>query len=250
MTTINRTTYNNRKIEYIVIHYFGAIGGSAEQTCAYFKNVNRKASAHYFVDDLGVWQCVEDKNASWHCGDAGRGAFKGKCMNANSIGIETRPYKVDSTHVSAADTDWFFHDETVSNLVELVKMLMSKHGIDADHVIRHYDVTCKSCPRPWLGDDINTHYGKSGNALWAEFKARLTNTEVEDDEMLSYEQFKEYMNQYIDELSKQPEPDWSKKEGYWDAATQQGIVNGQSPQGYIRRCELTAVEGRMGLIKK
>jgi len=48
------------------IHYFGALG-SAASTCAYFKSVNRSASAHYFVDSNGIWQCVEDKDAAWHC---------------------------------------------------------------------------------------------------------------------------------------------------------------------------------------
>lgn len=171
LTTVNRTVHSNRKIEYIVIHYFGALG-TAKNTCAYFKSVNRQASAHYFVDDE-IWQAVLDKDASWHCGDSGTGAFKGKCTNANSIGIEVRPHKSNTANVSAADRDWFFGEHTVNNTIELVKTLMDKHGIDADHVIRHYDVTAKWCPRPWMGDDVNTYYGKSGNQLWNEFKAKL-----------------------------------------------------------------------------
>lgn len=173
LTTVNRTVSNNRKIEYIVVHYFGALG-SAEQTCAFFKLVNRKASAHYFVDDAGVFQCVEDKNAAWHCGDGGRGTLKGKCSNANSIGIEVRPYKVNTSTMGASDKDWYFHEATIANLNELVRSLMTAHGIDADRVIRHYDVTAKACPRPWVGEDINTYYGKTGNQLWVEFKAGLT----------------------------------------------------------------------------
>lgn len=163
LTTVNRTVCANRKIEYIVIHYFGALG-SANQTCEFFKSVNRKASAHYFVDDGGIFQCVEDKNAAWHCGDGGAGVFKGKCTNSNSIGIEVRPYKVNTATASAADKDWYFKDKTIINLTELVKCLMDKHGIDAEHVVRHYDVTTKMCPRPWVGDDINTYYRKTGRA--------------------------------------------------------------------------------------
>lgn len=173
LTTINRTILQNRKIEYIVIHYFGGLA-SAKSTCAYFRNINRKASAHYFVDDGGVWQCVEDADASWHCGDGGKGTFKGQCTNANSIGIEVRPFKVDASRAAyVGDTDWYFHEQTVTNLIELVKSLMEKHGIDAEHVIRHYDVTVKVCPRPWVGEDINTYYGKTGNDLWTEFKRGL-----------------------------------------------------------------------------
>lgn len=171
LALVNHTVYSNRSIKYIVIHYFGALG-SAKQTCAYFKSTNRQASAHYFVDDE-IWQCVLDKDASWHCGDGGRGTFKGQCTNANSIGIEVRPYKVNTKSMSAGDKDWYFSDATIANLRELVRYLMDKHGIDENHIIRHYDVTAKVCPRPWVGDDINTYYGKTGNQLWKEFKASL-----------------------------------------------------------------------------
>lgn len=47
------------------------------------------------------------------------------------------------------------------------------------HVVRHYDVTAKACPRPWVGDDINTYYRKTGNTLWNEFKTKLEEKAVE-----------------------------------------------------------------------
>ncbi len=149
----------------------------------YFDRDSTNASAHYALDDDSITQAVLDENVAWHCGDSGIGTLKGKCTNANSIGIEVRPYKVNSSHISAADTDWYFHEATIENLVELVKYLMAKHNIDIDHVIRHYDVTAKRCPRPWVGDDVNTFYGKTGNQLWAEFKSSLAATESEDLEM-------------------------------------------------------------------
>lgn len=45
-----------------------------------------------------------------------------------------------------------------------------------------------------------------------------------------------------------PEPEWSKKEGAWAKATSKGVVNGADPQGDIKRCEMIAVLGRLGLI--
>ncbi len=199
LTTINRSVYSNRPIDYIVIHYFGALG-SARDTCAYFKSVNRSASAHYFVDNDGIWQCVEDKNAAWHCGDGGRGTLKGRCMNRNSIGIEVRPYKLNAATASASDADWYFDAATVANLTELVRAKMAEYGIDADHVIRHYDVTAKWCPRPWLGDDINQYYGKPGNQLWAEWKKSLTAATVasteEDEDMVRYAKLADIPNNY------------------------------------------------------
>jgi N-acetylmuramoyl-L-alanine amidase CwlA len=79
--------------------------------------------------------------------------------------------------MSASDKDWYFSDATISNLRELIISLQKLYGIDNDHVVRHYDVTAKWCPRPFMGDDINALYGKSGNQMWAEFKASLEDNE-------------------------------------------------------------------------
>ena len=76
-------------IKYIVIHYVGAgtsKSGNAKANCKYFAGANRNASAHYFVDDGGIWEYANPKSyVTWHCGD-GHGAYG--ITNANSIGIE------------------------------------------------------------------------------------------------------------------------------------------------------------------
>jgi N-acetylmuramoyl-L-alanine amidase CwlA len=61
ITNTNRTVRNGRKIEYIVIHYVGAVS-TAKNNTIYFKDAYRGASAHYFVDDSSIWQCVEEKD--------------------------------------------------------------------------------------------------------------------------------------------------------------------------------------------
>ena len=48
-------------------------------------------------------------------------------------------------------------------------MLMDRYGIAADHVVRHYDVTHKTCPAPYV----------ESAAAWSEFKAGLAG-EVDD----------------------------------------------------------------------
>ncbi len=65
LTLINRTIAKNRKIEYIVIHYVGAVS-SAKNNVDYFYDKDRQSSAHYFVDEKSIWQCVEDTNIAWH----------------------------------------------------------------------------------------------------------------------------------------------------------------------------------------
>ncbi len=45
-----------------------------------------------------------------------------------------------------------------------------------------------------------------------------------------------------------PEPEWSKKQGHWEKATLKGVVDGQEPERPVKRDELAAVLGRLGVL--
>lgn len=172
LTTINHTAMTRSKndIKYIVIHYVGALGDAKDNT-EFFKNTNRGASADFFVGHNGdIWQCNDYRtHYSWHCGGGRQTNYGGKffqqCLNRNSVGVELCVKKKNTASLGDWDTDWYFTDETVRGAVDLVKWLMSDLGIDAEHVIRHYDVNGKICPNPWC-DKI--HPGE-----WEKFKAKL-----------------------------------------------------------------------------
>ena len=159
LTKINyRNTNDLNRIKYIVIHYVGATGG-AEDNCHYFHSVNRGASAHYFVGHEGeIWQCVDDADVAWHCGDDKY--WHDTCRNDNSIGIEMCCRK-------NASGVWYFEDVTVASTIELTKELMKKYKIPAENVIRHYDVTGKVCPAPYVKN--NTKH------TWDAFKKSISN---------------------------------------------------------------------------
>ena len=181
----NLTPTNHRKggctPKYIVVHYFGALG-SAYGVSEYFKTPGIQASAHYAVDEGDtIYRCVKDTDVAWHCGD---GTKHPECRNWNSIGVELRPGKVNQKHIGAYDTDWFFARKTLDNAEWLIKKLMKQYGIKADHVIRHFDVSGKYCPRPFVGDDMNTYYNTAGNVQWQRFKERLENEVVEKSKMI------------------------------------------------------------------
>ncbi|MEI3162975.1 MAG: peptidoglycan recognition family protein [Lachnospirales bacterium] len=153
ITTKNFDSGSINRIKYIVVHFTANNGDTAYGNTNYFKSY-RGASAHYFVDENGIYQSIEDKNIAWHCG-----AKKYKhstCRNSNSLGVELCSRK-DSKG------NFYFMDKTVDNAVELVKMLMAKYNVPIANVIRHYDVTGKNCPEPFVRD-IN---------VWHNFKNRL-----------------------------------------------------------------------------
>ncbi len=72
-------------------------------------------------------------------------------MNCRAIGIEV---------VSAGED---FSATEVEKLGWLVRELMAKYGIGASGVIRHYDVTGKPCPAPYVAA-----------SKWAALKAAIT----------------------------------------------------------------------------
>lgn len=174
LTPINYTKKGDtRRIKYIVIHYFGSLG-TAEAVARYFRTAYRGASAHYSLDEgTNIYQSVEDGDIAWHCGTSGT-YYHRECRNSNSIGIEVRPRKVNTKSLKASDTDWYFTDDVLERLDEFTKYLMKKYNIPAENVLRHYDITRKYCPRPFMGDDINSYHKVSGNEMWERFKARLS----------------------------------------------------------------------------
>lgn len=157
LTTVNYTK-GKKSNTYIVIHFTGNNGDTAKGNTTYFKSTNRGASAHYFVDTKEIWQCVEDTNTAWHCGT--KGTYYCDCRNNNSIGIEMCSVKENGV--------FKIPEATIYNTIELTKSLMKKYNIPASRVIRHYDVTHKMCPEPFVRD-INQ---------WNDFKSKLVETPV------------------------------------------------------------------------
>jgi hypothetical protein len=161
LTPYNYSDGSLDRIRYIVIHYVGAIGG-AQANCEYFASKYIGASAHYFVGfDGEIWQSVEDKNIAWHCG---ANAYNHpECRNSNSIGIELCVRNSGSQ--AATSRDWYFEDATVYSAAALTRHLMAQYSIPSDHVVRHYDVTGKICPNPYV-------YNHTSHT-WTEFLALL-----------------------------------------------------------------------------
>ncbi|MDO4302006.1 MAG: peptidoglycan recognition family protein [Clostridia bacterium] len=163
IATQNFNKGNIGRINYVVIHYTANNGDTALGNTNYFKSY-RGSSAHYFIDENNIYQSVEDKNIAWHCG---ANSYKHPyCRNSNSIGIELCSRK-------NSDGTYYFIDKTVDNAVWLTKYLMAKYNIPVTNVIRHYDVTGKICPEPFVRD----------SKAWNAFKNRLVITKAIEEEI-------------------------------------------------------------------
>lgn len=168
------SAYNNQSrysdtVKYIVIHYVGGDRDStAKNNVDYFAGGDRQASAHYFVDENEIWQSVEESRAAWHCGGPLQGSgghtYFQICTNRNSIGIEMCDRIRDYRRI--------IPNKTIENVAWLVQHLMKKYGIPKSHVIRHYDVTGKTCPNAY--PEYNTSDYLLSAAGWERFRDRIT----------------------------------------------------------------------------
>ena len=160
ITQFKQIAYNRSRrtstIKYIVVHDTGNPdkGADAERHYQYFNGGDRNSSADVFVDDCQAIK-VNDWNTyyTWHCGD-GHGKYG--ITNANSVGVEM---------CINSDGDY---NKAFDRTVAVVKELMQTLGVDANHVVRHYDASRKDCP---MSMDNNNW------ARWNEFKKRITETE-------------------------------------------------------------------------
>ena len=139
------TRGRSHAIDRIVVHFTATLASARNNATYFSRNEGQGASAHYFVDDISpeIYQSVAEGDTAWHAGNW--------LMNCRAVGIEV---------VSAGED---FSATETQKLAWLVRKLMAKYGIGASGVIRHYDVTGKLCPAPYVAA-----------SKWAALKAAIT----------------------------------------------------------------------------
>ena len=227
----NRWSRNGQSVEYIVLHYVGAVSSAKANAVYLNRDGNLGWSAHFFTDEHSIWQSVPLDESAGHCGvdySGGKAPFWGKCRNKNSIGIEMCCKKT-------AAGEWYIEPETVTRTVALVKWLMQEYNIPVENVIRHYDVCWKRCPEPWVRDPEQ----------WLKFKQRLTEEEIDmsNDELIKL--IDERIAAKLKGADTKPN-DWAKDE--LAEAVALGITDGSRPLGYATRQE-TAMMVKRGVEK-
>ncbi len=136
--TVNEWSRPGEKIkslDYIVIHYLANPETTAQQNHDYFESLkdlqNNSMSANYVIGlDGEIIHCVPDDEV----------AYASNSANEYSISIE-------NCH---PDKTGRFTDDTYRSLVNLVAYLSDYYNVDREHIIRHYDVTGKPCPKYYV----------------------------------------------------------------------------------------------------
>ena len=198
-------------VEYLVLHYTANQGDTARGNLDFFAREVTRTSAHYFVDRNEVCQSVPEGAAAYHVG--GKTRKHPRCVNDNSIGVEL------------CDSAFRVPRETEQRALELARDIIRRYHIPPENVLRHYDVTGKLCPLPWVRDP----------AGWWAFKKELE--EVDD---MTEEQVRQIVRNELEAAearrAKESASAWAK-DGL-EQAKAAGITDGTRPHSFATREEV------------
>lgn len=139
-----------KKVLGFVLHWTGNPGASDENHHDYLEHQHdRYAGAHVFVDKDSATQLVPFNEMCYHANDvqkrnkdgsAYRGVPKfGSNANEVTIGIEM-----------CVEKDGTIHPKTIENTVSVMAQLCKQFKLESSDIYRHYDVTAKKCPAPFV----------------------------------------------------------------------------------------------------
>ena len=141
-----------KEVKKIAVHYVGNPNTSALANRNYFENCKeggRYVSSHYIVGLKGeVIQCIPTDEWSYCTNQANGYSISIECCHPKSDGI--------------------FNDSTYVSLCELCAMLLKKFNLTTNDLIRHYDITQKTCPLHWTPTKYQSE--AVATARWNRFK--------------------------------------------------------------------------------
>ncbi|MEG7639838.1 N-acetylmuramoyl-L-alanine amidase [Enterococcus casseliflavus] len=147
----SRPGIRNNGIDGIVMHYTANNGGTARNHKNYFNNLRGTyASAQLFVDDIEALCIMPLNEVAYHANEISKYNADGsryrplysKIGNANysTIGVEM-----------CLDKNGNITEKTFQNAVKAVKELIAIYPhITREKIWRHFDITGKNCPAPWV----------------------------------------------------------------------------------------------------
>ncbi|WP_079516507.1 N-acetylmuramoyl-L-alanine amidase [Rossellomorea marisflavi] len=155
------------RLQALVVHYTANPHANAEEHQEFFDGEDggggRYAGAHIFVDKDEAVEVIPLNEIGYHANDGGTahlklpalrataGFYPGGNANLLTIGIEM-----------CIEEDGTFHRNTIERTIAVIRVLQERFPQLRDtknRVVRHYDVTGKICPKPYVDDP----------AAWTEF---------------------------------------------------------------------------------
>lgn len=237
------------RIKGISIHTMAG-PGSVEGCGQVFQT--SEASSHYGIGPDGrIGQYVLEENRAWCC----------------SHKVDHEVVTIEVSSIQSYQEPYECTEAAFESLIDLCVDICQRNGIK-ELIWKEGKQYCPAFTGNWAVCNMVPHRyttdkGKScpGNYLFGKYGeiAERVNAQLkgEDDDMDINKLLSEMTNEQAYELVKKaeihaatlPDDDWSQKEGWWEKAKKAGVSDGSSPVRHMKRNEVVAILGRLGLLK-
>lgn len=208
------------------------------------RDAKNGASCHYVVGgDGSIAQVCKEENRAW--------------CTSNKIDHQLITIEVASDAASPCQVN----PEAVAALIRLLADICQRNKIpkllwqgdkalmgrwDKQNMVVHRWTANKACPGDYLYN-LHPRIASAVNEILAgkEEEDMDANTFLNS---LTDEQAYTLLEKAMRHAGTMLEPVWSRTDGYWEAAKAKGVMNGEGPERPVKRDELAAVLGRLGLL--
>ena len=121
------------RVQFIVLHYT-----SSDLPRSLYLLAGKDVSSHYLIAEQPptIYRLVDENRRAWH---AGNSQWNGRTwLNSSSIGIEMVNQGYTDTPEGRIWQPW--SEAQIDTLVVLLKDIMQRHGLSAEHVVGHSDI--------------------------------------------------------------------------------------------------------------
>lgn len=137
-----------KEVRKIIVHWTANFGASAANHFTYFDKsiieARRYASAHLFIDKSEAICIVPLDEVTYAANDGSYRGVPELLPNANTLSVSVE---------MCVEKDGTIHADTIKRTEDVVKEICEKFSLNPiEDVVRHYDVTHKNCPAPWISN--------------------------------------------------------------------------------------------------
>ena len=227
----------------------------------------RNLPARSFADMARFVKRDSEYGASCHYVVGGDGSIAQVCDEANRAWCTSSPIDHELVTIEVASdavNPCGVNAEAMTALIRLLVDICQRNGIPRllwegkkalmgnwtrQNMVVHRWISAKDCP----GDYLFRMHGKIAAAV----NQRLAEGAEEEERMdtdkliesMTDEQAYTLLEKAMRHAETMLEPVWSRTNGYWAAAKDKGVMNGEGPERPVKRDELAAVLGRLGLLR-
>ncbi|SFC51986.1 N-acetylmuramoyl-L-alanine amidase [Bacillus sp. UNCCL81] len=156
-----------KEVRKIVIHWTANFGASAKRHVTYFgvtlpaqsklaEQQGKKgtyASAHIFGDKNESVCIIPLNEVAYHANDVQKrnddgSAYRGVKEIAPNANLYTLSYEM------CVEEDGTIHQDTINRAIADIAELCKTYKLTENDIVRHYDVTKKDCPSPFVKDPV------------------------------------------------------------------------------------------------